>query len=71
MRYSDVTYNNLQKNDKGGPTEIHHLLLQNSEYQMMFADAVYKHFFNDGVLTPESFEESFLLRKNEIESDCS
>jgi hypothetical protein len=68
MRYSDVNYNNLQKNDKGGPTEIHHLLLQNSEYQMMLADAVYKHFFNDGVFTPESFEESFMLRKNEIEN---
>jgi hypothetical protein len=68
MRYSDVNYNNLQKNDKGGPTEIHTFLKQNKEYQMMFADAVYSHFFNNGVLTPESFEESFLLRKNEIES---
>ena len=68
MRYSDVNYNNVQKNDKGGPTEIHTQLKQNEEYRMMFADAVYKHLFNDGVLTPESFEESFLKRKNEIES---
>ena len=68
MRYSDVNYNNLQKNDKGGPTEIHSLLSMNKEYQLMFTDAVYRHFFNDGFLTPESFEESFLFRKNEIES---
>jgi hypothetical protein len=67
MRYSDVNYNNTQKNDKGGPTEIHTLLKQNEEYRMMFADAVYRHFFNDGVLTPENFEKSFLVRKNEIE----
>ncbi len=67
MRYSDVNYYNLDKNDKGGPTEIHSLLKQNAEYRMMFADAVYRHFFNSGVLTPESFEESFLFRKNEIE----
>ncbi len=67
MRYSDVNYNNLQKNDKGGPTEIHALLKQNEEYRLMFADAVYKHFFNDGALTPGSFEESFLFRKNEIQ----
>jgi hypothetical protein len=68
MRYSDVNYNNVHKNDKGGPTEIHTLLKQNEEYRMMFADAVYRHFFNEGVLTPESFEESFLFRKNEIEN---
>lgn len=67
MRYSDVNYNNTQKNDKGGPTEIHALLKQNEEYRMMFADAVYRHFFNEGVLTPENFEQSFLFRKNEIE----
>lgn len=68
MRYSDVDYNNLKKNDEGGPTEIHTLLKQNTEYRMMFADAIYRHLFNDGALTPESFEESFLFRKNEIES---
>jgi hypothetical protein len=68
MRYSDVNYNNTQKNDKGGPTEIHTLLKQNEEYRMMFADAVYRHFFNEGALTPESFKESFLFRKNEIEN---
>ena len=68
MRYSDVNFNNTQKNDKGGPTEIHTLLKQNEEYRMMFADAVYRHFFNEGVLTPESFGESFLFRKNEIEN---
>lgn len=67
MRYSDVNYNNTQKNDKGGPTEIHTLLSENEEYRMMFADAVYKHCFNDGALTPESFMESFLYRKNEID----
>jgi hypothetical protein len=67
MRYSDVNYNNTLKNDKGGPTEIHTLLRENEEYRMMFADAVYKHCFNDGALTPESFLESFLYRKNEID----
>ena len=67
MRYSDVNYNNLDKNDKGGPTEIHTLLKQNIEYRMMFADAVYRHFFNEGALTPENFKESFNYRKDEIE----
>jgi hypothetical protein len=67
MRYSDVNYDNTLKNDKGGPTEIHTLLKENEEYRMMFADAVYKHCFNKGALTPESFLESFMFRKNEID----
>ena len=66
MRYSNVLYNNTAKNDVGGPTEIHTLLKANAEYRMMFADAVYKHLFNDGALTPENFEKKFLFRKNEI-----
>ena len=41
------------------------MLRENEEYRMMFANAVYKHCFNDGALTPESVEESFLYRKNE------
>jgi hypothetical protein len=67
MRYSDVNYNNTEKNDEGGPTEIHALLKSNEEYRMMFADAVYKHCYNNGALTPESFMESFMFRKNEID----
>lgn len=67
MRYSELEYNNINKSDEGGPTEIHTHLKKNAEYRMMFADAVYHHFFNGGVLTPESFRESFVKRKNEIE----
>ena len=67
MRFADVDYDNTGKNNEGAPTEIHTLLKENEEYRMMFADAVYKHLFNDGVLTPDNFEKSFLKRKNEIE----
>lgn len=68
MRFADVNYDNTDKNNEGGPTEIHTFLKENEEYRMMFADAVYKHLFNDGALTPENFEKSFLLRKNAIEN---
>ena len=67
MRYSELEYNNINKSDEGGPTEIHTHLKKNADYRMMFADAVYRYFFNGGTLTPESFRESFLYRKNEIE----
>lgn len=67
MRFADVNYDNTGKNNEGGPTEIHTLLKENEEYRVMFADAVYKHLFNDGELTPKNFMKSFLKRKNEIE----
>ena len=67
MRYLDLDYNNTGKNDEGAPTEIHKMLKENEEYRLMFADAVYKHLFNNGALTPENFEKSFRFRKDEIE----
>jgi len=41
-------------NDSDGPTGIHHRLRASAEYQMLFADHLHKHFFNDGLLTPTS-----------------
>ena len=67
MRYSDVNYDATKKSDTGGPTEIHAFLKQNSDYRQMFADAFYKHAFNDGVLAPQNFEKYFMKRKNEID----
>lgn len=67
MRFSDVNYNNTLKNDEGGPTEIHTRLKENEEYRILFADAVYKHLFNNGALTPANFEKNFRFRANEIE----
>ena len=67
MRFAEVDYDNTQKNNEGGPTEIHTLLKENEEYRIMFADAVYRHCFNNGALTPENIEKAFLKRVNEIE----
>ncbi len=67
MRFLNVNYDNTKKNDEGGPTEIHSLLKENEEYRLMFADAVYKHLFNNGALTPENFKKNFNFRKEEIE----
>jgi hypothetical protein len=67
MRYSNVNYNATKKNDSGGPTEIHTLLKTNSDYRMMFADAFYKHAFNNGALSIDNFENEFMYRKNELD----
>lgn len=43
------------KNDGyGSPTHLHQRLTQSAEYRMLFADHVYRHFFNDGVLTVDN-----------------
>lgn len=67
MRYSDVQYNSTTENNEGGPTEIHTLLKENEEYRLMFADAVYKHCFNEGALSISNFENKFRFRAEEIE----
>jgi len=38
----------------GSPTYLHQKLKSNAEYRLLFADHVYRHFFNDGVLTAEN-----------------
>ncbi len=38
-------------------TGLHQRLAANEEYRLLFADRLQKHFFNDGVLTPESVTE--------------
>jgi hypothetical protein len=48
------------------PQWLNQQLLANSKYRMYFADRVYKHFFNDGVFTPEQATARFLARADEI-----
>ncbi|MCD6304511.1 MAG: lamin tail domain-containing protein, partial [Planctomycetes bacterium] len=47
------------KNDSNGPTGIHQRLMASDEYRMLFADHVYKHFFNNGLLTPARAAEMY------------
>ncbi|MBI2928644.1 MAG: lamin tail domain-containing protein [Verrucomicrobia bacterium] len=39
----------------------------NAEFRLRVADRIHKHFFNRGVLTPETATAMFLKRKNEID----
>lgn len=43
-----------KNNGYGSPTHLHQRLASNAEYRMLFADHVYRHFFNDGVLTVDN-----------------
>lgn len=45
--------NSTTKNFANRTTRLHSKLRENAEYRLRFADRIHKHFFNNGVLTPE------------------
>ena len=49
------------------PQWLHQQLAANAEYRMHFADHVYKHFFNDGVMTPQAVARLLTARKDTID----
>jgi len=59
----DVT----RRNNSGGPTRLHYRLADNAEYRMLFADHVHRHFFNDGILTPQGAMNLYQIRTNEVD----
>ena len=50
------------------PQFLHNKLTANQEYRIRFADHVYKHFFNNGPMTPEKTAALFVSRTKEIET---
>ncbi|MHC4113083.1 MAG: chitobiase/beta-hexosaminidase C-terminal domain-containing protein, partial [Planctomycetota bacterium] len=55
------------KNNSGGPTRLHQQLAQNTEYKLLFADHIHRHFFNDGVLTPDGATALYNIRLNDVD----
>ena len=53
--------------NQSNPLWMHLHLMDHPEYRMRFADRVYAHFFNGGVLTPEACTERFMARAEQID----
>lgn len=49
------------------PQWLHQQLMTHAEYKMRFADHVYRHFFNDGAMTPAAAAELLTARKDTID----
>ena len=49
------------------PWWLHLQLVDNDEYKLRFADRVHRHFFNDGILTPENAAALLNARKAEMD----
>ncbi|MHC4736243.1 MAG: CotH kinase family protein [Planctomycetota bacterium] len=61
-------YDNVTgKNNGGAPSGLHQLLRQNTEYNILFADHIHRHFFNDGFLTPAGATALYNVRLNDVD----
>ena len=56
---------NINRADK--PSRFWAVLKQNPEFRMKFADHVYRHFANDGVLTPAQAAQRWMARARQID----
>ncbi|MGE5296343.1 MAG: FN3 associated domain-containing protein, partial [Solirubrobacterales bacterium] len=56
-----------QQKEYFNPQWLHQQLMANAEYKIHFADHVYKHFFNDGVMTPSAAADLLTVRKDTID----
>ncbi|OPX22818.1 MAG: hypothetical protein B1H04_04500 [Planctomycetales bacterium 4484_123] len=52
--FMDVDENRLGVDRNYAPTRLFNKLIENPEFRLRFADHVHRHFFNDGVLTPQA-----------------
>lgn len=62
-----INVDRTAQNSGNGPSRLHTRAAANEEYRMLFADRVHKHFFNSGVLTPETATQIFSVRSDEID----
>lgn len=53
--------------NQSNPLWMHTHLMAHPDYRMRFADRVYKHFFNNGALTPQACADRFSARLHQIE----
>ncbi len=58
---------NVTRKEKFHPQWLHDKLTKNEEYRIKFADRVYRHFFNNGVFTPDSCIARFKRTSDQLE----
>jgi len=56
-----------QQSQYFNPQWLHQQLMANPDYKMHFADRVYRHFFNDGVMTPAAAARLLTARRDTID----
>ncbi len=62
----DHNENVTDRDDNGGPTQLHQLLIKNPLYKDVFANRVQKHFFGNGVFVPDNIKEIYQNRLDDV-----
>lgn len=62
-----VNSNKTRTNNHGAPSGLHLRLMEHPEYLLKFQDAVQKHFYNGGAMTPEAAAELYRHRSDQID----
>ena len=62
-----VNDNSVSKNNAASPTGFHQKLKQNTEYNVLFGDRIQRHFFGNGVLTPDNAAATYQTRLDSID----
>ncbi|MES2707465.1 MAG: lamin tail domain-containing protein [Verrucomicrobiota bacterium] len=57
---------NADCTDQTVPDNIFHTLMSHADFKVLFRDRIYRHLFNNGVLTPAKASGYYQLRANEI-----
>jgi len=65
--FTSSSLDNTTENNANCPSRIFTKLKENAEYRILLADRIQKLFFDDGLLTPESVTDRYLIRAKEIE----
>jgi hypothetical protein len=63
----NINTNILNENNRDCPSRIFQQLMQNLEFRRLFADRIQKFCFDNGVLSPESVNDRWRLRADQIE----
>jgi hypothetical protein len=64
--FFDVNYNTVTEDHEDSPRFLYNALRDNSEFRLLFADHLHRHFFNNGLMTPGPCAQRWMRRANEI-----
>ncbi|MBL7154223.1 MAG: chitobiase/beta-hexosaminidase C-terminal domain-containing protein, partial [Phycisphaerae bacterium] len=59
--------NEMGTNNSGKPSRLFHNLRNSTEFKLLFADRLHKHFFNDGAMTPANTAARWMKRAAELD----
>ena len=67
MMFGSLNANILSRNNANCPSRVYQQLIKNDAFKRLLADRIQRHFFNDGILTPDSIIARWTRRRAVLE----